>query len=115
MENVGQNAQMLPMISSLNRRRPSPTRLAFDAVQRRRHKQRNILHSALLLGGMAGLVYMSAWSLWGGGVALWAMTGALLGFAVSPKMAPEWVMHAYRARCHSIDRPSPKPSSWSTG
>jgi heat shock protein HtpX len=97
MENIGWNAQRLPMISPLNRQRPAPTRLAFDAAQRRRHKQRNILHSALLLGGMAALVYLSAWSLWGGGVALWAMAGGLLGFAVSPKMAPEWVMHAYRA------------------
>jgi heat shock protein HtpX len=81
------------------RRPPSePIRLIFDAAQRRRHKWRNILHSGLLLGGMAGLVFLSAWSLWGAGAALWAMTGGLLGFFLSPTMAPEWVMRAYRAR-----------------
>ena len=79
-------------------------RLVFDAERRRRHKRRNLLHSALLLGGMAGIVFLSAWSLWGVEIALWAMAGGLLGFLLSPTVAPDWVMRAYRAR--AVDRHS---------
>ena len=81
--------------------RPSP-RLVFDAERRRLHKRRNLLHSALLLGGMAGILFVSSWSLWGVEIALWAMAGGLLGFFFSPTVAPEWVMRAYRAR--PVDR-----------
>ncbi len=81
-----------------------PRRLAFDAAARRRHKRRNVLHSALLLGGMAGILWLSAWSLWGTEVAFWAMAGGLLGFLLSPGVAPDWVMRAYRAR--PLDRRS---------
>lgn len=84
-------------------RRPPPPRprLVFDAARRRLHKRRNVLHSALLLAGMAGILFVSSWSLWGVEVALWAMAGGLLGFWLSPTVAPEWVMRAYRAR--SVD------------
>lgn len=77
-------------------------RLVFDAERRRQHKRRNLLHSALLLGGMAAIVFLSAWSLWGMEVALWALSGGLLGFLLSPTVAPDWVMRAYRAR--PVDR-----------
>lgn len=80
----------------------APRRLVFDAAARRRHKWRNRLHSALLIGGMAGLVLAPAWILWGLEVALWAMLGGLLGFLISPSIAPEWVMRAYRAQ--AVDR-----------
>lgn len=80
----------------------APPRLVFDAERRRQHKRRNILHSGLLLGGMAALVFMSAWSLWGPGIAFWAMIGGLVGFAFSPSLAPELVMRAYRAQ--PVDR-----------
>ena len=85
-------------------RRPPPPRprLVFDAERRRLHKRRNVLHSALLLGGMAGIVFLAAWSIWGLEVALWAMAGGLLGFAFSPTVAPDLVMRAYRAQ--PVDR-----------
>jgi heat shock protein HtpX len=81
-------------------RRPPPARprLVFDAARRRLHKRRNLVHSALLLGGMAGILLLSSWSLWGFEIALWAMAGGLLGFILSPTVAPDWVMRAYRAR-----------------
>ncbi len=81
---------------------PGRPRLVFDAERRRLHKRRNILHSALLLGGMAGIVFLSAWSLWGFDVALWAVAGGLLGFLLSPSVVPDLVMRAYRAR--PVDR-----------
>ena len=85
-------------------RRPPPPRprLVFDAERRRLHKLRNVLHSALLLGGMAGILFVASWSLWGVEVALWAMAGGLVGFLLSPTVAPDWVMRAYRAQ--PVDR-----------
>ena len=85
-------------------RRPPPVRprLVFDAARRQLHKRRNLLHSALLLGGMAGILLLSSWSLWGFEIALWAMAGGLLGFLFAPTVAPDWVMRAYRAR--PVDR-----------
>ncbi len=79
-----------------------PPRLVFDAERRRLHKRRNILHSALLLGGMALILFVASWSLWGVEIALWAMAGGLLGFLLSPSVAPDWLMRAYRAR--PVDR-----------
>ena len=85
-------------------RRPPPARprLVFDAARRRLHKRRNLLHSALLLGGLAGILLLASWSLWGLETALWAMAGGLLGFLLSPTVAPDWVMRAYRAQ--PVDR-----------
>jgi len=74
------------------------TRLRFDPEQRRRHKLRNAVHSVLLLGGMGLLLGVCAGSVWGLEGAFWAMVGGLLGFLLSPSVAPEWVMQAYRAR-----------------
>lgn len=85
-------------------RAPPPRRLVFDAAARSSHKRRNMLHSALLLGGMAAIVWVSAWSLWGTAVAFWAMAGGLLGFLLTPGVAPGWVMRAYRAQ--PLDRGS---------
>lgn len=83
----------------LDRPLPPPRpRLVFDAERRRLHKVRNLVHSALLLIGMAGILFLSSWSLWGVEIALWAMGGGLLGFSMSPTVAPDWVMRAYRAR-----------------
>jgi heat shock protein HtpX len=95
-------AYIKPMFRVVRPPPPVPPRLVFDAARRRLHKRRNLLHSALLLGGMAGLLFLSAWSLWGIEVALWAMAGGLLGFLLSPSVAPDWVMRAYRAR--PVDR-----------
>jgi heat shock protein HtpX len=95
---------IMPMPRVIRSIPPARPRLVFDAARRRRHKRRNLLHSALLLGGMAGIVYLSAWSLWGVEIALWAMAGGFLGFLLSPTVAPDWVMRAYRAR--PVDRQS---------
>lgn len=77
---------------------PARPQLVFDAERRRLHKIRNVLHSALLLSGMAAILFVASWSLWGIEIALWAMAGGLLGFWLSPTVAPDWVMRAYRAR-----------------
>jgi heat shock protein HtpX len=86
------------MVKIIRQSLPRSPRLVFDAERRRLHKRRNILHSVLLLGGMAAILFVASWSLWGANIAVWAMAGGLLGFLLSPTVAPDWVMRAYRAR-----------------
>src|SRR3546814_2258581 len=42
------------------------------------HKLRNIVHSALLIAGMALIVSACAWTLWGTEGILWGLAGAIL-------------------------------------
>ncbi|MCB2055200.1 MAG: M48 family metalloprotease [Geminicoccaceae bacterium] len=64
----------------------------------RRHRWRNRLHSALLLGGMAALLAGCGWILFGAGGALWILVGSIAGFALGPQVSPAWLMRAYGAR-----------------
>ncbi len=74
-----------------------PVALYVSEEQRRRHKLRNLLHSALLILGMAAILGVCAYALWGGEGVLWALAGGALAFAFSPGIPPEWVMRMYRA------------------
>ena len=71
--------------------------LYVSEQQRRRHKLRNILHSALLILGMAAILGVCAYALWGGEGVAWALVGSGIAFALSPSVPPEWVMRMYRA------------------
>lgn len=62
------------------------------------HKLRNLLHSVLLVLGMALLVSLSAWALWGDQGVLWGLTAAILAMALSPSVPPSIVLSLYRAR-----------------
>lgn len=74
-----------------------PVIVRVSAEQRRRHKIRNILHSLLLLLGMAAILGISAFAIWGPEGAIWALIGGGLGFLLSPSVPPEWVMRMYGA------------------
>lgn len=70
----------------------------LDEEARREHKTRNIRHSVLLMGGMAMVLGLAAWLLWGA-------TGTLLVFAtvglivlLAPRIPPEVIMRLYRAQ-----------------
>src|SRR5262249_48588918 len=70
----------------------------LDDDQRRAHKARNELHSALLVTGLGFVTAFSAWL-------LWSWTGALVAFAWigvlylwAPRLPPEIIMRMYRAR-----------------
>jgi len=70
----------------------------LDDDQRRAHKARNELHSALLVSGLGLVTAFSAWL-------LWSWTGALVAFAwigvlylLAPRLPPEMIMRMYRAR-----------------
>ncbi len=64
----------------------------------RRHKLQNTLHTVLLLAGMGGLLALSSWFVMGPQGAGWAavMLGLLL--VLVPRVPPEVLMRAYRAR-----------------
>src|SRR6478672_4008241 len=70
----------------------------LDEESRRAHKARNVLHSALLVGGLGLVTAFCAWLLWSWTGVLVALVwiGALYLFA--PRVPPEMIMAMYRAR-----------------
>jgi heat shock protein HtpX len=65
---------------------------------RRAHKRRNIIHSALLLSGIGGVLAISQLMLFGPLGLVWAallLTGV---FMLGPRIPPEVIMRMYRAR-----------------
>jgi heat shock protein HtpX len=70
----------------------------LDDVRRRQHKLRNVAQSGILLGGMAGLVSLCAWSLVGLEGLVWILIGAVLGLILSPKVSPRLVLALYRGQ-----------------
>jgi len=85
-----------PVLAS---RRATGRRLApLDAAERRRHKLRNLLQSALLLGGMVGLLALCGWLLFGPDGLLGMGLGAALALTFAPRVSPAMVLALYRAR-----------------
>ncbi len=75
-------------------RRPAP----LDAAERRRHKLRNLLQSALLLGGMVGLLTVCGWLLFGPDGVVGMAAGAALALVFGPRISPHMVLRLYAAR-----------------
>ena len=70
----------------------------LDAEQQRMHKQRNMLHSAMLTGGIGLLMALSAYLLWGWFGIVWAAIATMLMFALGSRIPPQAVMRMYGAR-----------------
>ena len=70
----------------------------LDARQQRRHKLRNLAQSAILLGGMVGLLALCGWMLFGPDGVVGMALGSALALAFSPKISPALVLRLYRAR-----------------
>jgi heat shock protein HtpX len=66
--------------------------------RRRAHKARNVVHSVVLIVGLAGLMSLCAAILWGWSGVLWGLAGAGLSFAIGPRVSPKMVMRMFRAR-----------------
>lgn len=66
--------------------------------ERRRHKLRNIVQSALLLGGMVVLLAACMWLVFGPEIALWGMIGWGAALLFGPSVSPRFVLGLYRAR-----------------
>lgn len=70
----------------------------LDETTRRLHKQRNVLQSLLLFGGMGAVLGLATWLIWGLlGVIATAIAVVVL-FVAAPRLPAEAVMRLYRAR-----------------
>ncbi len=79
--------------------RAAGRRLApLDAAEQRRHKLGNLLQSVLLLGGMAGLLTVCGWLLFGPDGVLGIALGAALALIFGPRISPHMVLRLYAAR-----------------
>lgn len=70
----------------------------LDLATRRRHKRRNLMQSAFLLGGMLLLLSACAWLLFGAEGMLWALGGWALALLLSPRLSPGLVLRLYSAQ-----------------
>ncbi|MEM1046148.1 MAG: zinc metalloprotease HtpX [Pseudomonadota bacterium] len=62
------------------------------------HRLRNFVHSALLLGGMALITWISIAASIGPAAGLWALAGIGFGLAIAPRAPKSWTLALYRAR-----------------
>lgn len=70
----------------------------LDADQQRRHKLRNFVQSAILLGGMVGILTLCGWVLFGADGILGMALGSAIALVFSPRVSPQLVLRLYRAR-----------------
>src|SRR5215470_8850311 len=70
----------------------------LDEGQRRAHRARNELQSALLVSGLGFVTAFSAWLLWSWTGALVALAWIGLLYLFAPRLPPEIIMRMYRAR-----------------
>jgi len=62
------------------------------------HRWRNLLHTLLLIGGMALLLALTSELLFGDGVWPWVFAGVALAMLTLPDISPHWILRLYRAR-----------------
>lgn len=72
--------------------------MATNGRRRSVHRLRNILHSVVLVLGMALIAAACAWALWGWEGVLWAVGAVVLAMGLSPSIPPGLVLSLYRAR-----------------
>jgi heat shock protein HtpX len=73
--------------------------MAFlDETQRRHARIRNILQSAVLVGGIGLITAASAYTLWGREGIFWSLLAVAIFVIVGPSIAPEAIMRMYNAR-----------------
>jgi len=61
-------------------------------------KLRNVLHSIVLVGGIAALTALCAYLLFGGAGVVWTFVSVALILMLGPRVAPEAIMRMYHAR-----------------
>jgi heat shock protein HtpX len=82
-------------------RRPAALRPAvapLDPAEQRRHRRRNQLQSAVLLGGMVGLLALCGLASFGVEGLVGMALGGALALSFSPTLSPTLVLRLYRAR-----------------
>lgn len=71
--------------------------LYFDPELRRRHKRRNLIQTALLMGGMLLLFSACAWLVAGAEGVAWAVAGGTALLFLTPRVSPRLVLRLYGA------------------
>ncbi|MGF1474516.1 MAG: zinc metalloprotease HtpX [Geminicoccaceae bacterium] len=66
--------------------------------RRKAHKLRNLLHTVLLMAGMAAIVGVCAWSLFGPGGVFWSIVGVIAALFFAPAVSTDAILRMYRAR-----------------
>ncbi|MDX6750951.1 zinc metalloprotease HtpX [Geminicoccaceae bacterium 1502E] len=72
--------------------------LGLDRQQHLRHRLRNLVHTALLIGGMLAILGACAWILWGPVGLVWTLAVGGASLLATPSITPELVMRLYGAR-----------------
>lgn len=70
----------------------------LDPAVRRRHKLRNLLQAVLLLGGMAGMLGLLAWLVFGPLGLAWALVAGVGAALLRPRIPAAWILQVYGAR-----------------
>lgn len=75
-----------------------PTKIAMNQVVTTQHKLRNLIHTLLLVGGMALLLAVCGELLFGRGVWPWVFVGVAFIIFTLPDFSSRWVLRLYQAR-----------------
>lgn len=70
----------------------------LDPREQRRHKIRNLFHSAMLLVGMIALLCLCAWLIAGPEGIVWTLIGGGLALVLAPGASPRLILGMYRAQ-----------------
>lgn len=70
----------------------------LDTRRLRSHKRRNVVHSVALVAGLAGLLCLTSWLIWGIDIALGVLGGVIVAVAFRPAIPPSAIMSLYGAR-----------------
>ncbi len=70
----------------------------MDTIRGQDHNIRNLLHTAVLILGMALLLALCGELLLGAGTWIWAFAAVALFLMVVPRVPPVWVLRMYQAR-----------------
>ena len=70
----------------------------LDPTTRSRHKLRNMAQAVVLLGGMAGMLGLVAWLLFGLAGLFWMLAAGAVAILFRPNVPAEWILSMYGAQ-----------------
>lgn len=76
----------------------------LDPAQVEAHRRNNLLHSIVLIGGIASVLATAAYLLYGSGGIVFAFTSVILLSLLAPQVPPEVLMRLYRGQLQAPGR-----------